>query len=189
MESVAELLKWVLENLNYWVVTIFMAIESSFIPFPSEAVVPPAAWKAMADDSMNIFLVIVFATVGADIGALVNYYLARWLGRPIVYKFANSRLGHMCLIPAVRQLISIPAGLAGMKLGPFLLYTTLGAGIWNTVLAVLGYLIYRFTDLKTTNDVYVMATKYSHEIGYVIIAVVILVVGFIAYKGLKKKKK
>ena len=206
MESVAELLKWVLENLNYWVVTIFMAIESSFIPFPSEAVVPPAAWKAMADDSMNIFLVIVFATVGADIGALVNYYLARWLGRPIVYKFANSRLGHMCLIdeekvhhaeeyfrkhgaastffgrliPAVRQLISIPAGLAGMKLGP---------GIWNTVLAVLGYLIYRFTDLKTTNDVYVMATKYSHEIGYVIIAVVILVVGFIAYKGLKKKKK
>ena len=207
MESVAELLKWVLENLNYWVVTIFMAIESSFIPFPSEAVVPPAAWKAMADDSMNIFLVIVFATVGADIGALVNYYLARWLGRPIVYKFANSRLGHMCLIdeekvhhaeeyfrkhgaastffgrliPAVRQLISIPAGLAGMKLGPFLLYTT--------VLAVLGYLIYRFTDLKTTNDVYVMATKYSHEIGYVIIAVVILVVGFIAYKGLKKKKK
>ena len=206
MESVAELLKWVLENLNYWVVTIFMAIESSFIPFPSEAVVPPAAWKAMADDSMNIFLVIVFATVGADIGALVNYYLARWLGRPIIYKFANSRLGHMCLIdeekvkhgaastffgrliPAVRQLISIPAGLAGMKLGPFLLYTTLGAAIWNTILALLGYLIYRFTDLKTTNDVYVMATTYSHEIGYVIIAVVVLVIGFLAYKGLKKKK-
>ena len=211
----AELFRWVLENLNYWVVTVFMAIESSFIPFPSEVVVPPAAWKAMADDSMNIFMVVVFATIGADLGALVNYYLARWLGRPIVYKFADSRLGHMCLIdrakvehaemyfrqhgaastffgrliPAVRQLISIPAGLAGMKLGPFLLYTTLGAGIWNTVLAVLGYLIYRFTDLKTTNDVYVMATKYSHEIGYVIIAVVILVVGFIAYKGLKKKKK
>ena len=76
MESVAELLKWVLENLNYWVVTIFMAIESSFIPFPSEAVVPPAAWKAMADDSMNIFLVVPFATIGADIGALVNYYRA-----------------------------------------------------------------------------------------------------------------
>ena len=201
MESVAELLKWVLENLNYWVVTIFMAIESSFIPFPSEAVVPPAAWKAMADDSMNI-------------GALVNYYLARWLGRPIIYKFANSRLGHMCLIdeekihhaeeyfrkhgaastffgrliPAVRQLISIPAGLAGMKIGPFLLYTTLGAAIWNSILALLGYLIYRFTDLKTTNDVYVMATEYSHEIGYVIIAVVVIVIVFLAYKGLKKRK-
>ena len=175
MESSAELIKWVLENLNYWVVTIFMTIESSFIPFPSEVIVPPAAWKAMTDDSMNIFLVVIFATIGADLGALINYYLARWLGRPIVYKFANSRFGHMCLIdevkvhhaeeyfrkhgaastffgrliPAVRQLISIPAGLAGMKLGPFLLYTTLGAGIWNTILALLGLFyipVYRHQD-------------------------------------------
>jgi len=213
MESSAELIKWVLENLNYWVVTLFMAIESSFIPFPSEVIVPPAAWKSMADESMNIVLVVVFATIGADIGALINYYLARWLGRPIVYKFANSRFGHMCLIdedkvrhaeeyfkkhgavstffgrliPAVRQLISIPAGLAGMKLSSFLLYTTLGAGIWNVILALIGYLIYRFTEIKTTNDVYVMATEYSHEIGYVIITVAILVVGFLIYKGMKKK--
>ena len=93
------------------------------------------------------------------------------------------------LIPAVRQLISIPAGLAGMKMGPFLLYTTLGAGIWNAILATLGYLIYRFTDLKTTNDVYVMATKYSHEIGYCILALAILAIAFIAYKGLKKKSQ
>ncbi len=209
----AELFRWVLENLNYWVVTVFMAIESSFIPFPSEVVVPPAAWKAMADNSMNIFLVIIFATIGADIGALVNYYLARWLGRPIVYKFADSRFGHMCLIdrekvehaetyfrqhgaastffgrliPAVRQLISIPAGLAGMRLDHFLLYTTLGAGLWNSVLALLGYLIYHFTDLKTTADVYVLATKYSHEIGYVLLALAVIVVGFLVYKGLKKK--
>ncbi len=213
MESSAELIKWILENLNYWVVTLFMAIESSFIPFPSEVIVPPAAWKAMGDDSMNIVLVVVFATIGADLGALVNYYLAKWLGRPIVYKFANSRFGHMCLIdeekirhaeeyfrkhgaastffgrliPAVRQLISIPAGLAGMKLKPFLIYTTLGAGIWNIILALIGYLIYRFTDLKTTNDVYIMATKYSHEIGYVIIGLTILVVAFLIYKGIKKK--
>ena len=88
----AELFKWVLENLDYWVVTLFMAIESSFIPFPSEVVVPPAAWKAMADDSMNIVLVVCFATLGADAGALINYYLAKWLGRPIVYRFADSRL-------------------------------------------------------------------------------------------------
>ena len=94
----AELFRWVLENLDYWVVTIFMAIESSFIPFPSEVVVPPAAWKAMADGSMNIVLVVVFATLGANVGALFNYYLARWLGRPIIYKFADSRIGHMCLI-------------------------------------------------------------------------------------------
>lgn len=209
----AELFRWVLDNLNYWVVTVFMAIESSFIPFPSEVVVPPAAWKSMADDSMNIFLVVVFATLGADIGALVNYYLARWLGRPIVYKFADSRFGHLCLIdrakvenaekyfrehgaastffgrliPAVRQLISIPAGLAGMKLGKFLVYTTLGAGVWNSVLALLGYFIYRFTDLKTTEDVYIQATKYSHEIGYVLLAVALVVVGALIYKGCKKK--
>lgn len=208
----AELFKWVLENLDYWVVTLFMAIESSFIPFPSEVVVPPAAWKAMADESMNIVLVVFFATLGADAGALVNYYLAKWLGRPIVYRFADSRLGHMCLIdrakvehaeeyfrehgaastffgrlvPAVRQLISIPAGLAGMRGDKFLLYTTLGAGVWNSVLALLGYLIYRFTDLKSTEAVYVLATKYSHEIGYGILAVAVIIVGVLVYKGMKK---
>lgn len=208
----AELFKWVLENLDYWVVTLFMAIESSFIPFPSEVVVPPAAWLAMAEDSMNIVLVVVFATIGADLGALVNYFLARWLGRPIVYKFANSRFGHVCLIdeekvrhaeeyfrkhgaastffgrlvPAVRQLISIPAGLSGMKLGPFLLYTTLGAGLWNIVLALIGYAIYSLTELKTTEDVYKLATEYSHQIGYVLLGLAAFVVAFLVYKAVKK---
>lgn len=208
----AELFRWVLENLNYWVVTIFMAIESSFVPFPSEVVVPPAAWKAMADDSMNIVLVVFFATLGADLGALVNYYLARWLGRPIVYRFADSRLGHMCLIdkdkvekaeqyfrdhgaastffgrlvPAVRQLISIPAGLSGMHVSKFLLYTTLGAGIWNFILALIGYFIYKFTDIKTTEDVYILASKYSHELGYAILGVAVAVIAFIIYKGCRK---
>lgn len=206
------LLEWVLDNLNYWVVTLFMAIESSFIPFPSEVVVPPAAWKAMTDESMNVFLVIVFATVGADIGALVNYYLSKVLGRPIIYRFADSRFGHLCLInrakveqaeqyfrehgaastffgrlvPAVRQLISIPAGLSGMKLGTFLLYTSLGAGVWNTILALIGYAIYQYTDIKTTEDVYVMATHYSHEIGYVLLTAALLVVGVMIYRHKKK---
>ena len=194
----ADLFLWILDNLSYWVVTLFMAIESSFIPFPSEVVVPPAAWKAMDPDSnMTFILVIVFATIGADIGALVNYYLAKWLGRPIIYKFADSRIGHMCLIdrqsvekaeeffrkhgatstffgrlvPAVRQLISIPAGLSGMH-----------------VLAMIGWAIYKYTDYKTTQDVYQQALKYSHEIGYVLLALAVVVVAFLAYKGLKKKK-
>ena len=214
MISLAEILRWVLDNLNYGVVTLFMAIESSFIPFPSEAIVPPAAWKAMGDEGMNIVLVVVMATVGANVGALVNYFLARWLGRPIIYSFARSRVGHALLIdeakvakaeeyfrrhgavstffgrliPAVRQLISIPAGLAGMKLGPFVLYTTLGAGAWNTVLALIGYLIYRLTDLKTTNDVYVAATRYSHEIGYTILAVVAIVIAYFVFKAVRKKR-
>ena len=212
--NTAELFLWILDNLNYWVVALFMAIESSFVPFPSEVVVPPAAWKAMDPDSgMSFILVIVFATIGANIGALINYYLAKWVGRPIIYRFADSRIGHMCLIdrqkvevaeeffrkhgaastifgrlvPAVRQLISIPAGLAGMHVGKFLLYTTIGAGIWNTVLATIGWGIYRYTDYKTTQDVYQQALKYSHELGYIILALAVVIVAFLAYKGLKKK--
>lgn len=212
--NTADLFLWILDNLNYWVVTLFMAIESSFIPFPSEVVVPPAAWKAMDPDSgMSFILVIVFATIGADLGALINYYLAKWVGRPIIYSFADSRIGHMCLIdrkkvevaeeffrkhgaastifgrlvPAVRQLISIPAGLAGMHVGKFLLYTTIGAGVWNTVLATIGWGIYEYTDYKTTQDVYKQAVQYSHEIGYVILALAVVVVAFMAYKGIKKK--
>ena len=212
--NTAELFLWILNNLNYWVVTLFMAIESSFVPFPSEVIVPPAAWKAMDPASgMSFFLVVMFATLGADLGALINYFLAKWLGRPIIYRFADSRIGHMCLIdrekvekaeaffrkhgaastifgrlvPAVRQLISIPAGLAGMHLGKFLLYTTIGAGVWNTVLALIGVGIYKYTDYKTTEDVYHQAVLYSHEIGYVLLVLAVIVVAFLAYKGLKKK--
>ncbi len=212
--NTAELFRWVLENLNYPVVTIFMAVESSFIPFPSEIVVPPAAWKAMVDDSMNIFLVAIFATIGADLGSLVNYFLSRWLGRPIIYKFADSRIGHLCLInrekvekaeeyflkhgnlstflgrliPAVRQLISIPAGLAKMRLDYFLLYTTLGALIWNFVLVSIGYFIYKYTDLKSLDTVYHLATRYSHIINYTILAIVVIVVLAFIYKEIRRRK-
>ena len=207
------LIDFVLFNLNYWWVFVFMTIESSFIPFPSEVVVPPAAFLSMTPDSpMNILLVVLVATLGADMGALINYYLAKWLGRPIVYKVADSRIGHMCLIdrakvehaeayfrehgaastffgrliPAVRQLISIPAGLAGMPLRSFLLYTTLGAGIWNSVLALLGYIIYRIYPASSTQQVADLAKGYSHEIGYVILALAVVVVGVLIYKGAKK---
>lgn len=205
------LIQWVLDNLSYWVIMVFMAIESSFIPFPSEVIVPPAAWLA-ATGHLNLGLVVLSATAGAVIGALVNYYLAKWLGRPIVYAFANSRFGHMCLIdqkkvetaeqffdkhgavstfvgrliPAVRQLISIPAGLARMGLPRFVLFTTLGAGIWNSVLAALGYYCSRIPGLETKEQVVDLAGKYSHEIGYALFAIVALVVGFLIYKGLKK---
>ena len=91
------------------------------------------------------------------------------------------------LVPAVRQLISIPAGLAGMNIGKFLLYTTLGAGVWNTVLAFIGWGIYHYTEYKTTMDVYKQATKYSSEIGHVLLALAVVVVAFLIYKGVKKK--
>lgn len=211
MES---LIQFCLDNLNYWTVALFMAVESSFIPFPSEAVVPPAAWKATVSGDMNIVLVVLFATLGALIGAFINYYLALWLGRPIVYKFANSRFGHLCLIdeakvkyaeeyfdkhgavstfvgrliPAVRQLISIPAGLARMGLGKFVLFTALGAGAWNIVLAALGYAMAQIPGLTTEAEVMTAVEKYSKEIGIGIAVVVLVVLAFLIYKGMKKSK-
>lgn len=210
MES---LIQFCLDHLNYWTVTLFMAIESSFIPFPSEAVVPPAAWKAAVTGEMNVFLVVVFATAGALIGAFINYYLAVWLGRPIVYKFANSRIGHMCLIdeakvqnaekyfdkhgavstfigrlvPAVRQLISIPAGLARMGLGRFVLYTSLGAGVWNAILAALGYYMASIPGLQTEEAVMNKVKEYSSEIGIVFVVLAVAIVAYLIYKGVKKK--
>lgn len=212
-----EIIQFCLDNLNYWTVTLFMAIESSFIPFPSEVVVPPAAWLACTPDNpMNIFLVVIFATLGADIGALVNYYLALYLGRPVIYRLADSRFGHLCLlnsekiahseeyfrrhgvastffgrlVPAVRQLISIPAGLARMKLSTFLLYTTLGAASWNSVLAFLGWVVYKsFPALKTTKDVSDKAAEYSSEIGHVILAIVAVVIVYFIVKAVIKKRK
>ncbi len=208
MESV-QFIQWCLENLNYWTITLLMAIESSFIPFPSEVVVPPAAYKAAASGELNVGLVILFATAGAIIGALINYFLALWLGKPIVYKFANSRIGHMCLldqekvetaekffrkhgavatligrlVPAVRQLISIPAGLAKMGIAKFVAFTALGAGIWNAVLAALGWYL---EAIVPEDQLISTVTEYSHEIGYGIIGLVAIALGYIIYKGVKK---
>lgn len=209
MESLG-FIAWCLENLNYWTITLLMAIESSFIPFPSEVVVPPAAYKAAATGELNVWLVILSATLGALIGAFINYFLALWLGKPIVYKFANSRLGHMCLldeqkivkaeeffvrhgvvatligrlVPAVRQLISIPAGLARMNIAKFALYTAIGAGLWNAVLAAMGYYL---ESVVPEDQLLATVTKYSHEIGYGILAVVVIALAIIIYKGVKKK--
>ncbi|MBR4988390.1 MAG: DedA family protein [Bacteroidaceae bacterium] len=207
------LIQFCLDHLNYWTVMLFMTIESSFIPFPSEAVVPPAAWKAAVSGDMNVVLVVLFATLGALMGALINYFIALWFGRPIVYGFANSRIGHMCLIdeakvqkaekyfdehgvvstligrlvPVVRQLISIPAGLARMGLGRFVLYTTIGAGIWNVILAALGYYMAYIPGLQTEEAVMNKVKEYSSEIGIVFIVVAVFVVAYLAYKGMKKK--
>ena len=207
MESIP-FIAWCLEHLNYWVITLLMAIESSFIPFPSEVVVPPAAYKAATTGELNVFLVVVCATLGAIIGALVNYVLARYLGRPLGYRFAESRIGHMCLIdskkvenaeryfdehgavgtffgrlvPAVRQLISIPAGLARMSLGRFVLYTTLGAGLWNTILAGMGWYIGHYYSGQLEEKV----AQYSGELKIAMLALGAAVVLYLIYKGVKK---
>ena len=196
---------WYSQNMNYGTIMVLMSVESSVIPFPSEIVVPPAAYIASQPDShLNIYLVVLFATIGGVLGALINYYGAIYLGRPIIYKFAKSKMGHILLlseekihkaevyfnrrgkistfvgrlIPGIRQLISIPAGLARMNIASFLLYTFIGAGIWNAILAFVGYIAHGQQDL---------INKYSHELSYVFLAFVVLFIGYVVIKQVVKK--
>ena len=199
--------KWYEKNMNYGSITALMTIESSFVPFPSEVVIPPAAYVASKSESnLNIFLVVLFGTLGALLGAYINYFLAFSLGRPIVYKIADSKFGKLMLlssekiqkaedyfikhgnistfigrlIPGIRQLISLPAGLARMNLLSFTLYTALAAGIWNTVLALLGYLAHGQADL---------INKYSHELSLIILGLLVLLIVYFVVKYFWKKKK
>ena len=209
METI-EFIKWCLDNLNYWTITLLMAIESSVIPLPSELVVPPAAYKAAAGE-LNIYLVVFFSTLGALLGSLANYYLAMVIGRPIVYRFANSRFGHMLmldehtvrkteaffdkngaisiftgrLLPGVRHLISIPAGLSRMNLPKFILYTTLGAGIWNIILAAIGYYLESVVPKEMLMS---KVMEYSHIVTIALVVLGVGVFGYILYKALKKEK-
>ena len=204
-------IQWCLDNLNYLTIFILMVIESSFIPFPSEVVIPPAAYLAASKGDMNIILIVLVGTLGAIVGALINYFLALWLGRPIIYRFAQSKVGALFLldkdkvvkselffvkhgavatfigrlVPGIRQLISIPAGLARMNLLPFAIYTFLGAGIWNSVLAFLGWFLERSVPYDQLNSV---VTEYSHEIGYGILVVVAIALAYVIYKAYKRPR-
>lgn len=195
MSLVDQIIAWYSAHMNYASITGLMAVESSFIPFPSEVVIPPAAYVAENPESVlcatgnypvDVLLIVLFGTLGAMIGAIINYALSVWLGRLIIYKFADSRLGHMCLlssekleraeayfrekgnvstfvgrfIPGIRQLISIPAGLSRMHFGAFLWWTFLGAFIWNCILALVGYVAAGQADL---------INKYSHELSVAIL--------------------
>lgn len=197
------LLYSLLSTLNYTTIFILMMVESTVIPFPSEVVVPPAAYYA-AGGNLNVVLVVVFATLGADVGAIINYAAGYYLGRPVIYRFANSRWGRMCLlsqekiekseryfnnhgmvatitgrlIPGIRQLISIPAGLARMNFWKFLLYTTLGAGAWNCILAALGWYLYSFVP---ESQLQTQINNYSEHIKVAIL--VCVVAGIVFFMG------
>ncbi|MDE6298528.1 MAG: DedA family protein [Muribaculaceae bacterium] len=212
----SQFFQWFVENASYMFVFIFMVIESSFIPFPSEVVVPPAAYLACtntgAGSDMNIFLVVVVATLGALVGAFLNYYLALWIGRPVVYSFAQSRFGHMLminkekvekaeayfdkhgavstfvgrLIPAIRQLISIPAGIAKMNVGQFALFTFLGALVWNSILGALGFWLAKTVSPEMLFEKVEEYNSYLTWIGYGIAAICLV---FILWNAFKPKRK
>ena len=155
---------------GYAFIFAFMAIESSFVPFPSEIVMLPAGFLAARGELSfhapmpDLVLAIVVGLAGSLAGAYFNYYLSRWLGEPFLRRYGKwffvkpealdraeevfNRYGavttFVCrLIPVIRQLISIPAGLSGMPIGKFTLFTGLGAGIWTAVLAVTGFVLGR----------------------------------------------
>ena len=199
-----------LGNLNYPTIFFLMMLESTVVPVPSELVVSPAAYHA-ASGSLNIWLVILFSTLGADLGATINYVVAYYVGRPVIYRFANSRLGHLCLlnqqkvekseryfydhgmiatitgrlIPGIRHLISIPAGLSKMHFGWFLLYTTLGAGVWNCILAALGWYLHTIVPEDQLNDKILV---YGDYIKYTIIGLVLIAIIYFAIRHRLKRK-
>jgi len=203
---------WFKDHMNYWTVLVLMAIESSVIPLPSEVVVPPAAYFSLqANSSLDFWVVILVATAGAYLGSVINYGLSMIIGRPIIYAFADSKVGHFLhlskekmeraelyfqkkgsisiffgrLLPAVRHLISIPAGLSRMNFGTFSMFTIIGAGIWNVILAGLGYLLYRV--VPDDSQFFAQLEHYNHYLkiaGFVLLGAVIL---YIIYKVYKKK--
>lgn len=159
-----------------------------------------------------MWLVILFATLGADAGASINYLAGYYLGRPIIYRFANSKWGRLCLlnqakveksekyfydhgmvatitgrlIPGIRHLISIPAGLAKMKYWQFLLYTTIGAGVWNCILALLGHYLHSFVPEAQLED---KIMEYGEYIKVVIMVAVVLVLLYFMIKWLVNRQR
>ena len=188
-----------------------MLLESTVVPVPSEFVVTPAAYHAAAGQ-LDVWLVILFATIGADLGASINYFVALYVGRPVIYRFANSRWGKMCLlsqekveksekyfydhgivatltgrlIPGIRHLISIPAGMARMSYWKFLLYTTIGAGAWHGILAALGWYLHAIVPEEQLND---KIEEYAEYIKLVIIALVIIAILWFTVKHYLKRRK
>jgi membrane protein DedA with SNARE-associated domain len=202
MEFFQTLFDWYMANLNYFTIALLMLIESTFLPLPSEVVMPFAAYKA-GQGELNVFLVILMGTIGALTGSLINYTLSYYLGRPIVYKFAGSKVGKFFLlseekvahaekfflkngktstftgrlVPGVRHLISIPAGLAKMNLKDFMLYTFIGAGIWNIILAVIGYYLYAVRE------------QIFPYIGHILLGLGLIFVIYLIIKARKNGKK
>jgi membrane protein DedA with SNARE-associated domain len=186
------LIDWLLATilkLGYTGIFLLMAMESSVIPVPSELVMPPAGYWA-AEGKMNMVVAIICGTIGSLLGAYANYFAAHYLGRPLLLKYGKyvwiteekfakvetffHKHGEIStfigrLLPVVRHLISLPAGLAGMNHWKFSLYTLLGAGIWCTVLALIGYVIGENQEL---------IVRYSHQavIGVVIFSAVLIAV-------------
>lgn len=187
-----EAINWLVATIGamgYPGIFLLMAMESSVIPIPSELVMPPAGYLAHQGE-MNIWVAILCGTAGSLVGAYANYFAAHYLGRPLILKYGKyvwiteekfakvetffHRHGEIStfigrLLPVIRHLISLPAGLAGMHHWKFSLYTLLGAGLWCTVLTWIGWFIGKEQEL---------IMQYSHQavIGVIIFSIVLIAV-------------
>jgi membrane protein DedA with SNARE-associated domain len=201
-EIVRSVIEWYMANLNYLTIALLMMVESTVLPMPSEVVIPFAAYKA-AQGQLHVVGIFLAGTTGALAGSLINYSLALFLGRPIIYGFADTRVAHLLLVtrqkvihaenyflrngnsstfigrlvPGIRHLISIPAGLAKMKMKSFFFYTFAGAGLWNIVLILVGFFAYEMKDLLL---------KY---IGHILIGLGILFVLYLVWAGWRRKNR
>jgi membrane protein DedA with SNARE-associated domain len=202
MEYFNTVIDWYKAHLNYGTLTLLMAIESSFVPLPSELVIPPAVFLVF-EGKLNLPLIILFSTLGCIIGALFNYSISLYLGRKIIYGLAESKWARIFfinpskvehaeqyflnngnsstfigrLIPGIRHLISIPAGLSKMNLRNFVIYTAVGSLIWNSALALMSYFLIDKWEI------------YFKEItwGFILLGVGFVV--YLIYKGIKKNGK
>lgn len=204
-DFISSMIDLYMENITYPTVLFLMTLESTFIPVPSELVVPPAAWKA-AQGEMHVLLVVLFATLGCILGALINYFLAKTLGRKIIYSLVDTKIAHMLfidrhsmeksenffirygksstfigrLVPGIRHLISIPAGVAQMDIRDFIFYTALGSAIWNGILAALGFFLYTQQEILK---------KYYRDISIAALVVFIIFLLYIIYRVVMNNKK
>jgi len=199
IDFIVEYLISFIEFGGYIGVFILMIMESMIFPVPSEAVMPFAGFLWF-DGKMSLPWIIAFSTAGSFIGSLVSYYIGKFGGRPFVQKFGKYfllNLDHLektekffqrygaktvfisRFIPIVRHLISLPAGFGQMKLGKFLIYTIVGAALWNTTLTVAGYYL---------GSRWNMIKAYSVYLDYVIVVILVGLFCYFIYKRLKKKK-
>ena len=192
-----QIITWIVDTVSLWGypgIIVLMFLESSFFPFPSEVVIPPAGYLA-SQGEMSLSLVIAAGVAGSVLGAGFNYWLAVKWGRPLFEKYGRyvlltpaalersevyfNRHGHIStfvgrLLPGIRQYISLPAGLARMNLPLFITFTALGAGIWVVILALSGYLIGNNQEL---------IGQYLQQIMIAIaILCLLLVVGYVFHK-------
>jgi membrane protein DedA with SNARE-associated domain len=198
LQTIVDWLVQTIGQLGYTGIAGLMFLESSFFPFPSEVVIPPAGYLA-SQQAMNLWLVILAGTAGSLFGALFNYWLALKLGRPFLLKYGKyffikektlhqaddffARHGHIStfiarLLPGIRQYISLPAGLARMNLVLFCLFTSLGAGIWVVVLALLGFIFGQNQEL---------ISRQLHTILLILLPACALLAGLYIWRYRKKK--